>query len=176
MENHGNRVTIRPTTCKDLLVLMGLWNDGRVMRWVGKPDGLAYGADDVFAWYHKMQADPSRHHFVVHAPEVGFCGELYYAVDNLHRRASLDIKFRPEAQGHGLATESFAWLIRRVFECEPDVDIAWTEPSSDNSRAHKLYARCGFSAQPRPIDLWQADSFWAITRDEWQRGEVAHTL
>ncbi len=171
MVYHGDRVSIRATRCKDLLVLMGLWNDGRVMRWVGKPDGLNYSADDVFSWYRKMQANPSRHHFVVHAPDVGFCGELCYAVDDVHRRASLDIKFRPEAQGHGLAKEAFSWLILHVFESEGDVDIAWTEPSEANIAARRLCERCGLHPQVRPTDLWHADSFWVITREEWKQKE-----
>ncbi len=162
-----DRVTVRATACKDLLLLMGLWNDGRVMRWVGQPGGLGYGADDVFDWFQKLQSDPSRHHFVVHAEGIGFCGELYYAVDSEHRRAGLDIKFRPEAQGRGLATEALSWLIKHVFETESNVDIVWTEPSDANNAARGLDERCGLQPRPRPADLWPAESFWALSRGKW---------
>ncbi len=167
MQFQGERVTIRSTACKDLLVLMGLWNDGRVMRWVGKPDGLGYGADDVHTWFQKLQGDPSRRHFVVHSEGIGFCGELYYAVDAEHRRASLDCKFRSEAQGRGLAAEAFRWLIKHVFETESNVDTVWTEPSDANIAGCKLCARCGLEPRPRPRDLPSAESFWALSRDKW---------
>ncbi len=171
MEFRGERVTIRKTTRDDLPALMDLWNDGRVMRWVGKPDGLGYDESKMSRWFEKLESDPNRHHYSVYAPGVGFCGELYYAMDGTHRRAGMDCKFRPEAQGRGLATDALKALIRHIFETESEVDIVWTEPSNANRAAQKLYARCGLEPQPRPADLWEADSFWACSRNVW---EVSH--
>ncbi len=164
MELRGERVIIRTTTRDDLPALMELWNDGRVMRWVGFPKGLGCDADKIGRWLEKLESDPNRHHFSVYAPDIGFCGEVYYAMDEAHRRAGLDIKFRPEAQGRGLATDALKALIRHVFETESDADIVWTEPSNANNAARKLYARCGLEPQPRPADLWEAGSFWACSR------------
>jgi hypothetical protein len=71
---------------------MALWNDGRVMQWVGFPNGLGYDKEKISKWFDKLQSETNRHHFVVCAESVGFCGEVYYEVDKAHRRAGLDIK------------------------------------------------------------------------------------
>lgn len=36
----GERAIFRPTASGHLPALLRLWNDGRLMRWVGFPDGL----------------------------------------------------------------------------------------------------------------------------------------
>ncbi len=168
IEFHGNRVTICTTTRQDLADLMTLWNDGRVMRWVGFPNGLGYDEEKIKTWFEKLQSQPHRHHFVVHADGVGFCGEVYYAVEQEHRRAKLDIKFVAGAQGHGLATDALQTLIRHVFMNEKEVDVVWTEPRQDNIASRKLYARCGLTPQPRPTDLEPFESYWALSRESWQ--------
>jgi hypothetical protein len=111
MSNHtveirGERVTIRYTAIHDLPDLMTLWNDGRVMKWVGFPEGLGYDLDKLMNWYSQLQANPNRHHFVVHEKGTGFCGELYYAADKEHKRAGLDIKLIPETQGRRIIANS----------------------------------------------------------------------
>ncbi len=167
MQLHGDRVTIRTTTLQDLADLMTLWNDGRVMQWVGFPNGLGYDEEKIAHWFETLQSQPFRHHFVVHVDDVGFCGEVYYAVDQAHRRAALDIKFVPSAQGRGLATDALQTLIRHIFQVEKEVDVVWTEPWQDNIASRKLYARCGLTPQPRPRDLEPFESYWASSRESW---------
>jgi RimJ/RimL family protein N-acetyltransferase len=158
------RLTIRATTERDLPDLERLWNDGRVMRWVGFPDGLGHDDESLRAWYEWLRAGTRRQHFVVHDRDVGFCGELFYAVDASHRRAGLDVKLVPEAQGRGFATAALSWLIDRVFEAEPDVDAVWTEPWPANSASRALYARCGLTETARPSDLPPGPSYWERRR------------
>jgi RimJ/RimL family protein N-acetyltransferase len=74
------RIGFRPTTSDDLPDLGRLWNDERVMHWVGFPEGLGLNHESIRERFDTMEADPNRHHFVAHSSEVGFCGELYYAV------------------------------------------------------------------------------------------------
>jgi RimJ/RimL family protein N-acetyltransferase len=167
MEIHGERVTIRTTTRKDLADVTALWNDGRVMQWVGFPTGLGYDEERISRWFDKLQTEANRHHFVVYADSIGFCGEVYYAVDKAHGRAGLDIKFVPEAQGRGLAADALKTLIRHVFETEKDVQAVWTEPWTANTASRKLYARCGLRPEPRPPDLEPFESYWALSRQEW---------
>jgi RimJ/RimL family protein N-acetyltransferase len=166
MEIYSERVTIRRTNESDLPNIKKLWNDGRVMKWVGFPGGLGYDDEKLKVWFERLQADSHRHHFVVHAPEIGFCGEVYYEVDKAHRRAALDIKFVPEAQGHGLATDAFKKLIKLVFESEPEVDAVWTDPYEENAASQKLYARCGLKPKPRPADMEAGPSYWELRREE----------
>lgn len=155
---------IRPTAEADLPDLLTLWNDGRVMQWVGFPRGLGYDTERVRDWFRRLKADPTRHHFVVHAEGAGFCGELFYAVDSKHRRAGLDIKFVPAAQGRGLATQALRALIDLVFTSEPQVDAVWTEPALNNLAARRLYDRCGLRPTARPADMGPGESYWELRR------------
>jgi len=157
-------VSISATTEDDLPDLGRLWNDGRVMRWVGFPDGLGYDDESLRAWFERLQSSADAHHFVVRDPGIGFCGELFYKVDRAHGRAELDVKLVPEAQGRGIATAALTWLIGCLFEQEPDVDAVWTEPWPENRASRALYARCGLVETARPADLRPGPSYWERRR------------
>jgi RimJ/RimL family protein N-acetyltransferase len=157
-------IVIRETSEGDLPALVALWNDGRIMRWVGYPDGLGIDEHGARAWFDQQRLDPDRHHFVAETDSLGFVGELYYRVERRHRRAALDIKLRPEAQGRGLAGAGLRALCELVFAAEPGVDVVWVEPSRENVRARRLYARCGFVPAERPADLPPGESFWELRR------------
>ncbi len=163
----GGRVSFRSTERGDGEDLIGLWNDGRVMEWVGFPEGLGYTQGMFETWLEAVEGDSNRYHFVVHSDEVGFCGELYYDLGRGGRRASLDIKFQPQAQGRGLAVEALRGLIRLVFETEAEVEAVWTEPRPENQSAQRLYERCGLKPGDRPADLPPGTSYWALRRGEW---------
>jgi len=157
-------VGMRPTGPKDLPDLMALWNDGEVMGWVGFPEGLGYGAEDMAAWWRAVAADPDRHHFVIGDDRGNFCGEAYYRVERSARRAALDIKLCSRAQGVGIATAALRMLIGAVFADEPDVDAVWVEPSAANTAARRLYERCGLQPRARPRDLPPGESYWELRR------------
>ncbi len=160
----GERVSLCETRERDLPRLLRLWNDGRVMRWVGFSEGLGFDEKRITEWFRAVNDDPDRHHFVIYVEEIGFCGEAYYAVDRRCRRASLDIKLTPEAQGRGLATDALRTLIRLVFASEFDVDAVWTEPSPVNRAAQRLYQRCGLRPTARPRDLPPGETYWERRR------------
>lgn len=168
MEIKGEQVIICPTSQADLGDLIKLWNDGRVMKWVGFPDGLGYDWEQINDWFARVESDPDRHHFVFHTRETAFCGEVYYALDHKHERASLDIKLLPEVQGQGLATDALKTLIDHVFKVDERVNCLWTEPSKVNHAARRLYARCGLQSADRPPDIQPGESFWVLSRRDWQ--------
>jgi RimJ/RimL family protein N-acetyltransferase len=163
------RIDIRPTTEADLGDLMSLWNDGRVMKWVGFPDGLRHNQITMRKWFCSLQSNPNRHHFVIISSSLAFCGEAYYAVDPVHRRAALDIKLRPEAQGGGRARKAFSSLIVRVFESEQEIKCVWTEPVESNLASRTLYWSCGLRPEPRPSDMNDGPSFWTLSRIAWKQ-------
>jgi RimJ/RimL family protein N-acetyltransferase len=163
----GQRVILRTTSGADLAHLMALWNDGRVMKWVGFPNGLGYDQNDMNDWFGRVETNPDRNHFVVFTPGIGFCGEVYYAVEKERRRAGLDIKLLPGAQGQGLATDALQTLIDHVFKTESEVDQVWTQPSQTNNAARRLYTRCGLKPGAIPADLGTGESFWVLSREAW---------
>lgn len=165
MEIQGERIILRQTSESDLDDLQQLWNDGRVMKWVGFPDGMGYDRGAINEWFVNLEANPARYHFVVIAAGRGFCGETYYAVDLEHQRAGLDIKLVPEAQGQGFAMDALKTLIRHVFATEAGVDSVWTQPSRANKSARRLYRRCGLRPAQRPAEIKEGESYWALSRE-----------
>lgn len=157
-------IVIRETTTADLPALVALWNDGRVMRWVGYADGLGIDERRAHEWLAQLRSDPDRHYFVVETDDLGFVGEPYYRVERHHRRAVLDIKLRAEAHGRGIARAALTALCERVWSTEPGVDAAWVEPHPANAAARRLYRRVGFVPTRRPADLPPGDSYSELRR------------
>jgi hypothetical protein len=56
----GSRVVIRTTTVADIPELMALWNDGRVMKWVGFPNGLGWDIIKMKDWFKWIQISFDR--------------------------------------------------------------------------------------------------------------------
>ncbi len=152
--------TIRPTEWTDLSDLRRLWADERVMTWVGFPDGMPLGQHQLNDWFTRISQSERSHHFVVIA-DGEFCGEVFYRVDDPPITASLDIKLLPAAQGRGLATAALEELIQLVARSEPSVAEVWTEPWPRNTRAQRLYARCGLRPKRRPAHLDPGPTYWA---------------
>ncbi len=96
---------------------------------------------------------------------------FFYRKDLEHKRAGLDIKFLPEAQGQGLATEALQLIIDYIFKNEDNIEAVWTEPSEENRAARNLYARAGL-AKERPADLKPGRPYWELSREDWQALEV----
>jgi RimJ/RimL family protein N-acetyltransferase len=167
MQIKSGRVTLGRTTQEDLPFLKSLWNDGRVMKWVGFPNGVGDTDETMAAWFRKRSSDPTFFHFIVWDTDNCRCGEVCYGVETGQHRAGLDVKFAPESQGRGLATDALRALINHVFAVERDVDEVWTEPSPQNLAARRLYARCGLAEKPRPRDMKQDVPYWALERSRW---------
>lgn len=163
----GRRVLLLSTQETDLPALLRLWNDGAVMQWVGFPDGLGYDLETMRAWLRRLQANRDRHHFTVCAGDGRFCGEAYGSLDRERRRASLDIKLVPEAQGQGRNRDAFGALIDWVFHTLPEADAVWVEPWPNNLAARTLYYSCGLRQTNRPADLREGPSYWELTRSAW---------
>ena len=142
-------IELRRTSESDLPDLMALWNDGRVMTFVGFANGLGATSESMAAWLNRLRADGSRRHFVIHAGSIGFCGEAYYAIDADHDLATLDIKLRPEAQGRGIASAALTHVLSEVFDGGL-AGRAYVDPSRHNTPALRLYERLGFAGALRP--------------------------
>jgi RimJ/RimL family protein N-acetyltransferase len=168
IEIAGRRVVLRSTTEADLGFLKGLWNDGRVMQWVGFPQGSGYTDESIAVWFQRLCGQSHLSHFIAWANHGTPCGEIGYRVEPGTSRAGLDIKFVPEQQGKGLAADALTALIDHVFNTEQGVEEVWTEPHEDNAAARRLYARCGLRAKARPSDMEPAESYWALERHRWQ--------
>lgn len=165
----GQKVIIKPTEEEDLKHIQHLWGTAEVMKWFGYPDGLQVSVEKLAKWLAKIDKSSIRKSFVVFELSTGdFCGELFYEIDKEYKRAGLDVKFFPEAQGRGLGTESFKLLIRYIFENEPLVEAVWTIPSPSNIHAKKVYEHCGLKQSKQPVYMEHRDLYMELTRDNWK--------
>jgi RimJ/RimL family protein N-acetyltransferase len=156
----GSRVILRSTRPEDLAELIDLWNDGAVMHWVGFPDGLGYTPEKAAAWLEGVRTSVKAYHFCARTQDGEFLGEVFCRLDPEGRRAGLDIKFLPRAQGRGLSRDALLGLIDWVFATFPETDAVWTEPRADNLAARTLYYSCGLRETVRPAGMHEADSYW----------------
>ncbi len=168
MQLTGEEVIIKETDNQDLEDIQRLWNNGEVMRSVGYPDGLGQTFAEMTIWYNSIQESYRANHYVVLNKDHDFCGELFYRKDLEHKRAGLDIKFLPDAQGRGLATKALELFIEYVFENEDEIERVWTEPARENKAARRLYTRVGLKEKERPDDIGAEVPYWELTRSDWQ--------
>lgn len=92
-----NMIKIKETSKEDLINIMSLWNNGEVMSYVGYPNGFGITLQKLRDWLPWAISKPNRCHYSIYHDEIGYCGETFYHVDEIHRMASLDIKLVPEA-------------------------------------------------------------------------------
>jgi RimJ/RimL family protein N-acetyltransferase len=167
MEMRGPRVLLRSSGEEDYPFLKRLWNDGRVMKWVGFPDGVGYTDESLKKRFDRRREGAGFYHFIVRDENHRPIGEVQDDYAPEKRRASLDVKFIPSAQGRGYATEALMLIIDLAFCAEPDLEEVYTEPRPGNVAAQKLYTRCGLCPKERPPDLDPDESYWALERSAW---------
>lgn len=101
----SEQIEIKETQKDDLQNLLGLWNDGDVMKFVGFPNGLGETIEGLEKWYIWIEESrPICNHYSVYSKELGYCGETFYRIDKEHSNsASVDIKLSPIARGKAIA-------------------------------------------------------------------------
>ncbi|PKO04697.1 MAG: GNAT family N-acetyltransferase [Chloroflexi bacterium HGW-Chloroflexi-3] len=161
------RIIIKETSKEDLLNIMSLWNDGKVMSFVGYPLGLGMTLPKLIDWLTWAISKPYRCHYSIYQHEVGYCGETFYHVDGKHKTAALDIKLLPEAQGKGIAEYALRFAIEQAF-FQGKGKRVYVDPHPDNVKAWNLYRKLGFISKPRPKYLEPWDTYLEITREDWE--------
>lgn len=150
-------VTIRETRPSDLEDVRALWADGDVMRFVGFPDGLIRSAEEMDAWYARLETRrPGTNHFGVYE-DSAYCGETYYSVDPETGSAVLDIKLFPHARGRGIASKALAFAMEQAFA--HGAARCWVDPNAKNAKALALYRRLGMIEKPAPAALEVPEGF-----------------
>lgn len=167
---YTGKIIIKRTAENDLVNVMDLWNNGKVMFYVGFPDGLNTTIDEMKQWLNKINQNELCRHYSIYTEDIGYCGETFYSVDLKHDLASLDIKLLPEAQGKGIAEYALSYAINQVFSNNL-ATRAYVEPHPQNKKAWNLYNKLGFISKARPEFLEKWDTYLEITKDKFNFNE-----
>jgi RimJ/RimL family protein N-acetyltransferase len=162
------KLVIKKTTADDLENILGLWNSGEVMKYVGFPEGLNYDMDQMKKWLDYINENSNSRHYSIYEAELGYCGETFYEVDSMHDVAALDIKLLPQAQGRNIAYSALKNTIRTVFG-QNLASKVYVDPHPDNQKAWKLYARLGFKDVPRPLYLEPFPTYLELNKSDFER-------
>jgi putative hydrolase of the HAD superfamily len=161
-------------TAADHPFLQSLWNDGRVMRHVGFPEGLAMNEQAMADWWDRCQGWTATHLMVetLAGMPIGETGWGFAGNPGL-----LEIKLAADWWGRGYASETLRILSDYLFR-HTTVEHLSVTPHPANTDARRLYRRLGFRAAPAPdgLDcnkLGECD-FWVLRRTEM--APAPHTL
>lgn len=164
---YKGKVLIKETSFEDLANIMKLWNNGKVMKFVGFPNGLGITIEELEMWLEEIIKKPQRCHYSIYAEGIEYCGESFYSVSDETGLAMLDIKLLPDAQGKGIAYIGLNYAIEKAF-LEGKAKAVYVEPHIDNKMAWKLYHKIGFVSKTRPKFLEVGDTYLELDYNQWQ--------
>jgi RimJ/RimL family protein N-acetyltransferase len=151
------KIIIKETDEKDLMNIMNLWNNGKVMNYVGFPNGLGYNQEKIENWYKNIIQTKWFKHYSIYTEKFGYCGETGYGIDNIeNENVGLEIKLLPEAQGKGIAEYSIRYVIEHIDK-EKIGKSVWVDPHKENEKAINLYKKLGFKENKFPEYLSSED-------------------
>ena len=164
-----SKIIIKQTEKSDLPNILGMWNNGETMKYVGFPNGLGWTMNDMNKWFEELQAQKEYVHCSIYADDVGFCGETSYEtheLEHITRNMGLEIKLLPVAQGKGIASYALKYAIDMAYN-SGSFDVVHAEPHPENEAAIKLYKKLGLKFAERPQYLHPADTYMELDLTEW---------
>jgi len=143
----------------DLSFLKSLWENGKVMEYVGFPKGLKQPDKKIFDWITNWSSE-DKLRLIIKDKETGqSIGETGYKIDNNYpfsknKVAAIDVKIIPEYWGKGIGTEVVERINKYIFS-KTDINIIQVTPNVRNKAAIHLYSKLGFvkKGQPRVCDM-----------------------
>lgn len=169
----GKRIFIRPLARADLELLMGRWNNGKVMASVGYPEGLGLTMQDMQILWQKWQKDPSAIRMIVSLTDGTPIGETAFhdyipgGCEALVRGGETEIGLKicvPELWGQGYGTEVLRLMTDYAFE-HLGVHRVLLNPSKTNARIIRVNEKCGY----RTIGEKKGGLLMALKRKDWLR-------
>ncbi len=157
----NDRVRLRPVQAPtDLPFLQALWNDGRVMRYVGFPDGLGMTEGKMDRWWDRCQTWTATH-LIIETLDGAPIGESGWGF--MDQAGMLDIKLAPAYWGQAYAVRALEALLDYLWTWTTIPELI-VEPHRKNQAARRLYQRLGFQPAPRPADLDPKHDLWTLSR------------
>lgn len=109
------RLRIRLATADDVAFLAAMWNDGRIMRFVGFPEGLGTSEDEVRAQLTSEPDGVIDRRLIVETMDGKRIGQAKLGSQNDDGLAHTDVKLLPEHWRKGYGTEIKSALLDWQF-------------------------------------------------------------
>jgi len=157
----GKKTAIRPITLEDAEIFARWWNDGRVMKDVGFPEGLGISLEKVREDFQKeiregKKGFPDSRRFVILDRLTDQpVGEISFGkIDYSKRSCRIGMKIgKVTEQGKGLGADALQTFMDYLYDrygfWSIDIDVL-----SDNQRALGLYQKVGFVIEEEVQNYW----------------------
>ena len=137
------RLTVRTSSVEDADLLDALWNNGRVMRFVGFPEGLNQSIEDIRKEMQAQSGDEFNRVLIVELKETGErIGQCKLGKPDENGIAETDIKLLPEFWGNKYGIEIKRNLVKYLFE-HSDCRIVQATPNVENTASIKMQEAVG---------------------------------
>jgi len=145
-----DNLAIRLTTMEDAPLLCIWWNDGKVMKHAGFPNGLNTNMNNII---EQIREEDDNHHRLIIEIASNPVGEMNFRITNNFTEIGIKIcDFSYQEKGYG--TKAIKLLIEYLF-WERNVQKIILDTNLKNTRAQHVYEKIGFVKVRINIDAWQ---------------------
>jgi RimJ/RimL family protein N-acetyltransferase len=176
------RLVVRAATSDDASFIASLWNDPRVMRYVGFPRGIPTAAEDV-----PRRIDRGKGLDALLVARLRASGEpigqCMLGTPNSLGISEPDIKLHPSFWGRGYGRELWAALIDQLFLHSSCAVVRGT-PNVANVASIRMQDSAGMARVGEGVSKFPASMraftaavpyfVYEIARDEWRSRRAAH--
>lgn len=149
---------LRPPSLKDFNFLKNMWENGKVMEYIGFPSGLHQSNKKIINWIENWQDAQHLRLIIEHRKDKRAIGEIGFRLDNSFRfhknkkNAILDIKIIPKYWSRGYGFESLNGFIK-FLDMNSDFDFYSLNPNIKNIKAMGLYKKLQFKKKGKK-QIW----------------------
>lgn len=172
-----SRLILRLATPADAVLICDLWNDPRVMHFVGFPNGLGETEESIRTNIEKRGGSEFRQLLIVQLKNSGeVLGQCKMELPDADGICETDIKLLPEFWGNRYGVEVKRALVDYLFS-HTDCRVVQATPNVENLASIKMQEAVGglrvgegLSEFPEPTRLFTIPVHYyvyQVTRDYW---------
>lgn len=167
---------------EDIAFLLDMWNDPRVMRYAGYPQGRGWSEADIQAWWQEYLAERKKSgcddtQLILRLEDGTAIGESHYGpvpdgfeVGDWRKPEGVrcfmtDIKLAPRYWGQGIGTKGMRMIVELIF-AKTSCELLVVPPHRDNPPAFRVYEKAGFLLTG--IEAWQGHEMMELTRERFK--------
>ncbi|MCK4333785.1 GNAT family N-acetyltransferase [candidate division WOR-3 bacterium] len=168
---------------EDIDFLLEMWNDPRMMRYAGYPEGRCWSDADIRRWWQGYLAERRRSgneepQLILHLEDGTAIGESHYGpvpdgfeVGEWRKPEGVkclmtDIKLLSRYWGRGIGTQGMRMIVELIF-AKTSCELLVVPPHRDNPPAFRVYEKAGFLLTG--IEAWQGYEMMELARERFNK-------